>query len=125
VFLLLATPLVFAADFLVNWLNAKQDPQAVITLVERSTSAQRVPLFLAAMIAAPIAEELVFRGYLYSTAKRFLGGIPALVLTGSVFAVVHANIPSLLPLFLLACCLTLAYETTGNLLGLRDDALGI
>lgn len=115
VFLLLAAPLVFAADFLVNWLNAKQDPQAVITLVERSTSAQRVPLFLAAMIAAPIAEELVFRGYLYSTAKRFLGGIPALVLTGSVFAVVHANIPSLLPLFLFACCLTLAYETTGNL----------
>ena len=66
----------------------------MITLVERSTSAQRLPLFRAAMIAAPIAEELVFRGYLYSAAKRFLGGIPALLLTGSVFAVVHANISS-------------------------------
>jgi uncharacterized protein len=65
------------------------------------------------MIAAPVAEELVFRGYLYSAAKRFLGGIPSLVLTGSIFVAVHANIPSLLPLFLLACCLTLAYETTG------------
>ena len=114
-FLLFAAPVVFAADFLGNWLNAKQDPQAVITLVERATSAQRLPLFLAAMIAAPIAEELVFRCYLYSAAKRFLGGIPALVITASVFAVVHANISSLLPLFLLACCLTLAYETTGSL----------
>jgi uncharacterized protein len=85
-----------------------------MTLVEQSKSgAQRVPLFLAAMIAAPVAEELVFRGYLYSAAKRFLGGIPSLVLTGSIFVAVHANIPSLLPLFLLACCLTLAYETTG------------
>jgi membrane protease YdiL (CAAX protease family) len=65
VFLLFAAPLVFAADFLVNWLNAKQDPQAVITLVERSTSAQTRSAFLAAMIAAPVAEELVFRGYLY------------------------------------------------------------
>ena len=64
-FLLFAAPLVFAADFLVNWLNAKQDPQAVITLVERSTSAQTRSAFLAAMIAAPVAEELVFRGYLY------------------------------------------------------------
>jgi membrane protease YdiL (CAAX protease family) len=42
-------------------------------------------------------------------AKRFVGGVPALVLTGITFAVVHANIPSLLPL------LTLAYETTGSL----------
>jgi len=117
VFLLLAAPLVFAADFLVDWWgNAKQDPQAVITLVEQSKSAaQRVPICLSAMIVAPLAEELVFRGYLYSAAKRFLGGIPALVLTGSVFAAVHANIPNLLPLFLLACCLTLAYETTGSL----------
>jgi membrane protease YdiL (CAAX protease family) len=115
VFLLFAAPVVFAADFLGNWLNARQDPQGVITLVGQSTSAQRVPLLLTAMIAAPIAEEFVFRGYLYSAAKRFLGGVPALLLTGSVFAVVHANVPSLLPLFLLACCLTIAYETTGNL----------
>jgi uncharacterized protein len=115
VFLLFAAPVVFAADFIGNWLNSKQDPQAVITLVERATYTQRLPLFLAAMIAAPIAEELVFRCYLYSAAKRFLGGVPALLLTGIVFAVVHANIRSLLPLFLLACCLTLAYETTGNL----------
>jgi hypothetical protein len=47
--------------------------------------------------------------------KRFLCGVPALVLTGIVFAVIHANIPSLLPLFLFACCLTLAYETSGSL----------
>jgi membrane protease YdiL (CAAX protease family) len=117
VFLMYAAPLVFVAGFFVNWwLDAKQDQQDVITLFEQSKSAaQRIPLFLAAVIAAPVAEELVFRGYLYSVVKRFLGGIPALVLTGIVFAVIHANIPSLLPLFLFACCLTLAYETTGSL----------
>jgi membrane protease YdiL (CAAX protease family) len=98
VFLMYAAPLVFVAGFFVNWwLDAKQDQQDVITLFEQSKSAaQRIPLFLAAVIAAPVAEELVFRGYLYSVVKRFLGGIPALVLTGIVFAVIHANIPSLL-----------------------------
>ena len=34
---------------------------------------------------------------------------------GAVPSVSDANIPNLLPLFLLACCLTLAYETTGSL----------
>ena len=53
---------------------------------------------------------------MYGVVKRFLGGGPALVLVASVFAVVHVNVPSLLPLFLFACCLTLAYETSGNLL---------
>ena len=42
-------------------------------------------------------------------AIRCLVGVPALVLTGITFAVVHANIPTLPPL------LTLAYETTGSL----------
>jgi membrane protease YdiL (CAAX protease family) len=54
-------------------------------------------MFPATVIAAPGAEEQVFRGYLYSAAKRFLGGVPALVLTGITFAVVHANIPSYCP----------------------------
>ena len=85
-------------------------------LFEQSKSAiQRILIFLAAVIAAPMSEELVWRGYLCGTVKSLLGGVPALVLTGIIFAVVYANLASLLPLFLLACCLTLAYETTGSL----------
>jgi membrane protease YdiL (CAAX protease family) len=42
-------------------------------------------------------------------AKRFLGGVPALVLTGITFASGSREHSSLLPL------LTLAYETTGSL----------
>ena len=117
-FLMLAAPIVLAAGFCANWWwNANQDQQDAPALFEQSKSAaQRLPICLVAVIAAPIAEELVFRGYMYGVVKRFLGGGPALVLVASVFAVVHANVPSLLPLFLFACCLTLAYETSGNLL---------
>jgi membrane protease YdiL (CAAX protease family) len=59
-------PLVFAAGFFVNgWWNAKQDQQDVMTIFEQSKSdAQRVPMFPATVIAAPGAEEQVFRGYL-------------------------------------------------------------
>jgi len=54
------------AGFFVNgWWNAKQDQQDVMTIFEQSKSdAQRVPMFPATVIAAPGAEEQVFRGYL-------------------------------------------------------------
>ena len=58
---MLAAPLVLGAGFFVNWWNANQDQQDALALFEQSKSAaQRLPIFLVAVIAAPIAEELVF-----------------------------------------------------------------
>jgi len=48
--------------------------------------------------------------------KRFAGALPALVFSALLFSSIHMHIPSLLPLFLLGCVLTLAYELSGSLL---------
>ena len=67
------------------------------------------------MIVAPIAEEVVFRGYLYPAAKRFCGPAGAVLFSSLVFAAAHGNVVALLPLFALAVLLCLIYEFTGSI----------
>ncbi len=73
-------------------------------------------VFLAAVVVAPLCEEFLFRGYFYGVGKRYLGALPTAVATALLFAAVHANLASLPGLFVLALCLTAAYERTGSLL---------
>lgn len=69
-----------------------------------------------AIVLAPLAEEFVFRGVLFSTAKKF--GWPKLGWFGAsfLFALIHFNAPTFLPLFVFALALTWLYETTEGLL---------
>ena len=69
-----------------------------------------------AVVVAPMVEETIFRGYLYGVFKRYLGGIGAALLTAGLFGAMHLNLAALPALFVLALCLTLAYEATGSLL---------
>ncbi|MCW1921996.1 CPBP family intramembrane metalloprotease [Luteolibacter arcticus] len=78
------------------------------------------PLVIALMavtaaIVAPLAEEVVFRGYLYPAAKRFCGPAGAIVFSSLVFAAAHGHVVALLPLFVLAVILCLLYEFTGSI----------
>lgn len=68
-----------------------------------------------AAIVAPIAEEVIFRGYLYPVTKHFAGRWIGMVATSLLFAAGHGNVPLLLPLFLLGILMALAYEWTGSL----------
>jgi membrane protease YdiL (CAAX protease family) len=69
----------------------------------------------AAIIVAPVCEEVVFRGYLYGVGKRFLGPVVAAAVTALIFSAAHASIVALLPLFLFGLLLTWLYERTGSL----------
>jgi membrane protease YdiL (CAAX protease family) len=118
--LICALPLIFASSAVVSSLlhvNSQKDSQPIVQLFERVTDPTRkIPIILLAVVIAPLAEEFFFRGFLYGVLKRYAGPLPALVFTGVVFAVIHLHVPSLLPLFILACVLTLAYEWSGSLL---------
>jgi uncharacterized protein len=76
----------------------------------------RIYLAFAAVVLAPLAEETLFRGLLYPAVKQL--GFPRVALWGTslLFAATHANLPSFLPLVLLAAALALLYDKTGNLL---------
>lgn len=76
---------------------------------------ERCSLIAMATIVAPIAEEFIFRGYLYGVMRRFLGRIPGIMISSILFAAMHLHLPSMPGLTVLAVMLCLLYERTGSL----------
>ena len=90
--------------------------QETVKILQDSADPQILSLMvIAAVIAAPLCEEIVFRGYLYSVAKRFAGPWVAGICSALVFAAVHGSLAALLPLFVFGCVLVFIYEKTGSL----------
>ena len=69
-----------------------------------------------AAVIAPVFEEFMFRGFAYPALKQRFGTWRGLTLVSAAFALSHLHVPSLVPLFVLAIGLGLAYEWTGSLL---------
>ena len=73
-------------------------------------------LFLFLLIEAPVLEELLFRGVLFSGLTKIMPIWPAILLSGLVFAVIHVNAATLIPLWFLGCAFAWLYARTGTLL---------
>jgi membrane protease YdiL (CAAX protease family) len=93
-----------------------QEQQAVAILRHTAGWAERVLLGVAMIFAAPIGEEIIFRGVLYPWIKRIGHPQLALWITAILFGLIHFNLASFVPLTLLAVVLVGLYEYTGNLL---------
>jgi len=90
--------------------------QKSVELLQQSSDRQLIgAMVFVACIVAPIAEEVVFRGYIYPVMKRFSGKGFAMVVSSLFFAAIHVNVLSLVPLFLLALILVFVYEKSGSL----------
>jgi CAAX protease family protein len=69
-------------------------------------------------VVAPICEEFLFRGYVFTALRNQLGTAGGAVITGAIFGLVHAGSAPLLdlaPLALLGFGLCLLYRYTGSL----------
>jgi membrane protease YdiL (CAAX protease family) len=118
VLLLAAYPLLFAADLVSRlFLGEGAGRQQIIEMFTGSeTLQQRILIIVLAVTVAPFAEEFIFRFFLFGVLKRYLGRGLGLLLNALLFGAVHVHLPSLLPLFVLGACFTLAYEWTGSIL---------
>jgi membrane protease YdiL (CAAX protease family) len=118
--LVLMTPLMFglkyASELALHKLHFQVEDQLAVKMVLDARPWVRVYLVFFAVVIAPLGEEFFFRGLLFSTAKRF--GRPRLGWVGVslLFALIHWNAPTFLPLFVLALGLTWLYEKTEGLL---------
>ena len=74
-----------------------------------------IALIFMAVVIAPISEELLFRGLIYRFLKGRWGARNALIISSLLFACLHFNILSFLPLFLLGLLLCRAYEKSGSI----------
>ena len=100
---------------LMEALGVESTQDSVKLLQETKDPAVLALMALAAVLVAPLCEELVFRGYLYPAAKRFAGPWVAGAATALIFAAAHGSLAPLLPLFVFGAMLVLAYELTGSL----------
>jgi membrane protease YdiL (CAAX protease family) len=119
--LLSAYPLVLLTENLTALaMKGRAQPQNVVEFFlnasEKSDEKAVCLMLLLAVVVAPAAEETIFRGYIYGVLKRYLGGFGAAALSAGLFAAMHLNVSALPALFVLALCLTLAYEATGSIL---------
>lgn len=115
--LLITYPLILAAQGLVQKIfGAADDSQEIVKyFLEHPDLKHRAAVVFMAVIMAPVAEELIFRGYIYGVIRRYGGRIPALLTSSLLFAAIHVHLPSLLGLGILAVILCLVYERTGSL----------
>jgi membrane protease YdiL (CAAX protease family) len=98
-------------------LGLPPESQAAVKLLTDAKSLWTVIyLGVFAVVIAPVAEEFIFRGMLFPLVKRL--GFPKLAWFGVsfLFALIHLNAPTFVPLFVLALALTWLYERTDNLL---------
>jgi len=72
---------------------------------------------LAGLLAAPVGEELFFRGFLQSWLRPRFGPKLAIVITAVLFGLMHVGLPhNVLPLTVLGLMLGYLYERSGSLL---------
>jgi CAAX protease family protein len=118
ILLFAAYPLIYLADSLTRWLLGEGlSKQEIIQLFNASqTLPQRIIIIIMAVALAPIAEEFMFRFFLYGVFKRYFGRLIGLILNASLFGAVHTHLPSFAPLFVLGSCFTIAYEWSGSIL---------
>ena len=72
--------------------------------------------FVTASIAAPIFEEIMFRGFLLPSLTKYLPMWGAILASSLLFAVAHLNISEVLPLAILGTVLGVVYTRSRNLL---------
>ncbi|NER22265.1 MAG: CPBP family intramembrane metalloprotease [Symploca sp. SIO1C2] len=71
---------------------------------------------LTACVAAPLFEEIIFRGFLLPSLTRYLPVWGAIVTSGLLFAIAHLSLSEVLPLATLGIVLGLVYTRSRNLL---------
>ncbi|MEO6052460.1 MAG: type II CAAX endopeptidase family protein [Chthoniobacterales bacterium] len=115
--LLALLPLIYFLQIISGYFLKKYViPQGIVTFITHHHEPRTLIIIgISIVIIAPIAEELIFRGFLYGVFSRYLGRWPGLLVSAFIFAAIHAHLPAFLPLFILAVFLTFAYERSGSL----------
>lgn len=98
-----------------SWFNAKETQD--IGFAYFITTADRMFAIIAVVFVAPIAEEVIMRGWLYGKLRNRTGIVVALIITSLVFAVLHGQWNVAVVTFALSAVLCGLREITGTIWG--------
>jgi membrane protease YdiL (CAAX protease family) len=91
------------------------NPILPIALQGKDTLALAI-FFATAAIAAPVFEEVLFRGFLLPSLTRYFPTWVAIGLSSLIFGIAHLSLSEVLPLTVLGMILGFVYARSGNLL---------
>ncbi|NJM72374.1 MAG: CPBP family intramembrane metalloprotease [Scytonema sp. RU_4_4] len=91
------------------------NPLLQLALESQDTVALAI-FFSTAAVAAPIFEEVLFRGFLLPSLTRYLPVWGSILASGFLFAAAHLSLSEILPLFSLGIVLGVVYTRSRNLL---------
>jgi membrane protease YdiL (CAAX protease family) len=119
--ILVALPAAFllgkAAELVLLRLGMAPEAQLAVKMLQQKPPLGQLLVYgSGAIVLAPVAEEMLFRGILYPTLKQ--SGYRRMALWGSsvLFASTHMNLMAFVPLTFLALVLAWLYEKTASLL---------
>lgn len=97
-------------DKLLMDLTGCPEQQEVVQEMMDGNASQKLILALAAVVMAPIGEEVCFRGFVYNILRQRAGVWAAALATGLLFGAVHCSLVQLLPLTVFGVLQCLLYE---------------
>lgn len=107
----------FVVDFVLRAFGIQPEQQDILNniLAEDSLGVLAFMVFFG-MFAAPIVEELIFRGFLQSAVRITCDKLQTVLISGFVFALIHWNAHVFLQIFILGLLLAYLFEITGSLI---------
>ena len=107
-----------STKLLYHLFNIELANQPLVKLVSSNTLSlgSKAILFSFLLFEAPLLEELLFRGVLFGGLTKIMPIWPAIVLSGFLFALIHVNAATLIPLWFLGTAFAWLYVRTGTLL---------
>ena len=118
ILLFFAYPLILLSDTITQRLfGGGSSRQSIVEFFSGSrTIEQRIMIIVFAVAIAPVAEEFLFRFFIYGVFRRYFGRLLGVTFSALLFAAAHAHLPSFAPLFVLGSCFAIAYEWSGSIL---------
>lgn len=116
-----AIPCVVVAYLLAaKYLGSQGSSNPVISFVmqaARNNSVAAAVIFYVTLgVLAPICEEILFRGFLYTALRRYWGILPSMLLSAALFAGIHLDAGGFLPLMTLGMLFAFTLEKTRSIL---------
>ena len=115
---LVALPLVLLVS-LINqqiWQGQGGSNPLLFLALQSQDKVALVIFFITSSIAAPIFEEIMFRGFLLPSLTRYVSVGSAIIISAFIFAVAHLSLSEVLPLATLGVVLGIVYTRSRNLL---------
>jgi len=108
-------PLLFLISFIIQYVLPEYKQQEIV-LNFKNTLLEDKTILIHVLVIAPIVEEIIFRGYMYRILKSRTPIIFAMIISSTIFSLIHYNVLSYILLFVLSIFLTYIYERNGSII---------